>query len=1130
MKRTAFLVVDPDNLTQEERSAWSFLRGLRGYGGRIIRFSSLARDPHLLDECAVAWWHFDASTMISDAALRSEVIQSLTVFVSKGSGLLLSLHASQYVVDLGIESVRPNICVSGLWDEQSWAEGYPDIRGFGGFGQHPIFNGFSGGLYTWAPKGGERFSASFYDDQLPQSGDVVAVEKAYIRLNEQRRVIIEHRIGRGRILSIGSHFYFTESEQRFRQQLELFGANCLLYLANQRHERSNRRTSLMQRSRTYWNFDAPRVTEFKHTSRVLTIESQKLPRVSDGPALHRDFSSPDLAEQFFDLSGRRILLMGGERGGITEVWCHPVRTLENLKVRFKVGTSPSRWSHELGPTVTIQPESLKRRYMLENAVIEETIFADLGHPCGAIHYQVRSEDRVQIVISARMDLRHMWPLSERATGSLRYAWDNGLHAGIAADIDGCASSVLGSSIRPTEWLIGQYSEVVLENDHLEGRQTEDPVVAIGLCVLLPRRSNHCTFAFAGSGQSLNESIGRYRSIIRRPGSSLRRQSARFRSSSKSNVQIVTPDEQLNSAYRWSLTGLEKLFVESPLLGRSFVAGYGLSSAGWNGGHAVSGRPGYAWYFGRDSVWTSLASLAASDFEKVRAVLEFLGKHQDINGKILHEMTTGGYAHYDAADSTPLYLVLMGRYVRVSGDQEFAAREFMKVLKAIEFCYSTDTDHDHLIENTNVGHGWVEGGQLFPSHSEHYLASCWSAALTESAQVAEVLHKTRLAKKWRLESRRVGQVLQKEFWNPATGFYNFSKQADGSYRPDRTVLPTVGMYFGCADHERARSSLDEYASANFSSDWGVRIVGKNDRLFNPTGYHYGSIWPLFTGWTALAEFSQRRPLQGTMHLLSNILLFDQFSGGNIEEVLHGEQFQPAGVCPHQAWSQSMVIQPLLEGMLGLKADAIDRSIRLAPYFPPHWRKVQVKNIRIGEQRVDLFMERTGKETIYTASLRHRTEDKKHGGSIFLHLGPYFPLGTRILEIEIDSKRLDEHILVNDFRKLPSLKVKMDKKVVIRIHHSGGLAALPPVHHVRQGQKSSGIRIINESWRDKSYVLTLEGKPGEDSLLDIFDQSRVARRVEGARVLAHDGDHLILAIPFAGDPTRESYVRKQIVIKT
>jgi len=177
---------------------------------------------------------------------------------------------------------------------------------------------------------------------------------------------------------------------------------------------------------------------------------------------------------------------------------------------------------------------------------------------------------------------------------------------------------------------------------------------------------------------------------------------------------VTPDEQLNVAFRWSVAGLEKLFVETPRLdARSWPASGSAARDGTEATPTVEDldTPGISVVTG---VWTSLAALAAGEYEKVRAVLEFLGRHQDVDGKILHEMTTSGYAHFDAADPLRCISSSMGRYVRISGDRQFAAQEFSKVLKAIGYCFSTDTDRDHLIENTNVGHGWVEGGQLFPS--------------------------------------------------------------------------------------------------------------------------------------------------------------------------------------------------------------------------------------------------------------------------------------------------------------------------------------------------------------------------------------------------------------------------------
>ena len=101
-----------------------------------------------------------------------------------------------------------------------------------------------------------------------------------------------------------------------------------------------------------------------------------------------------------------------------------------------------------------------------------------------------------------------------------------------------------------------------------------------------------------------------------------------------------------------------------------MAGYSTTARGWDGRHKISGRPGYAWYFGRDSEWSGFAIDNYGDFKSIKQQLLFLQKYQDIYGKIFHEISTSGVVHYDAADATPLYIILAAHYFRSSGDIEF----------------------------------------------------------------------------------------------------------------------------------------------------------------------------------------------------------------------------------------------------------------------------------------------------------------------------------------------------------------------------------------------------------------------------------------------------------------------------
>jgi glycogen debranching enzyme len=1114
MKRVGFLVDMSLGLSDEERAAWKYLSSLQSFRPNRISFQSLNRKskittspPHLL------WWHFDSSRNIPPPSLNPEVISSLQDFVRGGGSLFLSLLAAQYVADLGFEDVRPNILTKGAWDEKNWASDYPDIRGFGTFRGHPIFDGLPGGVYTWNPSMGDKWCGAFYDGTLPARGRVVAVDRQYIRLKEERRLITEYAVGKGRILTVGTYFFFNDYHLRFRPHLERFASNCLTYLTH---------PSTATDKRTYWNFDVRTVTHTQRTgSNPLTFGS---PGIPSPPAIQAITRNIGQVGQFFDVGGKRILIAGNEKGGISEIWCHPVRIVRNLRMAFIVGNATPVWSHDLQPRFTATPECIARTYNVGAATIEETIFADLERPSGVIHLRVDSKEFVEIVVTGSVDLRMMWPLSDAATGSLVSCWDEALQAFIVEAPRSNGAALVGCSTPPVEQLAGQFSDFKIFGERLVGIPTNEIALAFALRLRLSQEHNKATIVFAGADQGSKEAERAYRTMAVDPTSSLLKQSKHVRSLTGRATRIETPDPEFNAAYRWALASTDRFFVEVPGLGSSLFAGFGTTERGWNGGHMNSGRPGYAWYFGRDSVWACFALLGCGDFGSVNHVLEFLGAHQDPAGKILHEMTSSGFAHYDAADATPLYILLMGRYLHATGDVDFIKSQFDRLSKAVEFCTSTDTDGDHLIENTNVGHGWVEGGQLFPVHSEHYLASCWAKALEEASFVASAVHRKSSAMRWKTESQKVCRVIEKQFWNEQTQFYNFGKLADGTFNNEKTLLPAVGISFGLADKDRARACAEAYAADNFSADWGTRIVGKDNPLFKPTGYHYGSIWPLFTGWASLAEFKTARPLQGYLHAMNNLLLYNPFAAGTIEEVFHGEIFEPAGVCSHQAWSESMALQPIIDGMLGFEPDATRNALVLRPYFPPDWPTATISNLRLGAKRISFVMKREAGVTTYEFGM-------KNGKPVVITLQPYLPLGSQVLEIRVNGKVFGaKRKIVRRYDDCPTIGFRLTTKTIVEVRHAGGIALVPPVPRPVPGQQSKGLRVINESWEQARYILTVEGKTGTSYPLTLIDPDRSIQSVDGGRLAERNEARVTVLVEFGNAARPDSYARKEVCFNT
>jgi glycogen debranching enzyme len=73
----------------------------------------------------------------------------------------------------------------------------------------------------------------------------------------------------------------------------------------------------------------------------------------------------------------------------------------------------------------------------------------------------------------------------------------------------------------------------------------------------------------------------------------------------------------------------------------------------------------------------------------------------------------------------------------------------------------------------------------------------------------------------------------------------------------------------------------------ATDWGTRIISNQSKLYDPLSYHYGSVWPLFTGWASMGAYAYGRPHVGYQALMANALLTYTSSLGYVTELLSGD---------------------------------------------------------------------------------------------------------------------------------------------------------------------------------------------------------------------------------------------------
>ncbi|HKB16855.1 MAG TPA: amylo-alpha-1,6-glucosidase, partial [Planctomycetota bacterium] len=346
----------------------------------------------------------------------------------------------------------------------------------------------------------------------------------------------------------------------------------------------------------------------------------------------------------------------------------------------------------------------------------------------------------------------------------------------------------------------------------------------------------------------------------------------------------------------------------------------------------------------------------------------------------------------------------------------------------EFCSSTE--RDGLIENAGVGHGRVEGG---PRHgrirSTLYLNACWAEALRCAGAIAEATGDSALAARCARESDRVRALLAERFFDAQEGRLGSAIRADGSLDPAPTVEPAVAALFGLLDPERAGAFLDEVASPRFTTPWGVRFLPNDHPAYDPRGPYNGSVWPLCTGWVSLAEYRNHRPEAGFAHLRSNLGLLRKEALGCLPEALDGDTGALVGDGPHQAASHALTVCALLEGMLGLAADAPADRLVVAPHLPEDWRGLALKGLSLGDQEVDLRFHREG------AGMRVTLE---HRGPRPLEvlLSPAFPGGIEVARASVDGARAGVSVERNDRDQHAALRLALEAKAEVRIEVAGG----------------------------------------------------------------------------------------------
>lgn len=459
----------------------------------------------------------------------------------------------------------------------------------------------------------------------------------------------------------------------------------------------------------------------------------------------------------------------------------------------------------------------------------------------------------------------------------------------------------------------------------------------------------------------------------------------LRSSSSRAASIVTSNEIFNEVARRSVSDLYMLMTDKP-----------------EGPYPYAGIPWFSTVFGRDALITALETLWL-DPEIARGVLRHLAANQATKidpasdaepGKILHEVRYGEMAelgevpfrrYYGSIDSTPLFIMLAGEYVRRTGDLATIHRllpHLEAALSWIEEYGDRDGDgfveYGRLTEEGLINQAWKDShdsvfhadgtlakGPIAIAEVQAYVYGAWQAA----AEIFRLLDRPDRVTHFLARAESLRRAFDARFFDEELGTYVLA--LDGNKRPCRVRSSNAGhaLFTGIAYPERAAVVGRTLMSASSFCGWGIRTIASTEARYNPMSYHNGSIWPHDNALIAsgLARNGYRaeaaRIFEGLFAASTYIDLrrLPELFCGFPRQRAQGPTFYPVA-CSPQAWAAAASVS-LLQSCLGLDFDPNGPQISFnEPQLPSFLDEVILRRLRIGKGSVDVAIRRSGHQVV------------------------------------------------------------------------------------------------------------------------------------------------------------------------